>query len=210
MHAIIVILGFIISRAWKLGSPRTGHTATALPGVGILLAGGRVDRGIDMGEKGATWTTYPAEAELCSGVGQSREVGTMRVARDGHAALALDRGRVLVAGGRRHQQRVAELELYDAAQERWLEAGRLPLARSGCQLVRDRNGRVLVVGGSDGWDSEAPLVLAWEAGTLTRAGRLVVPRTEHTVTRLRDGRVLVAGGRTGGVPLASCELLDSR
>ncbi len=75
------------------------------------------------------------------------------------------------------------------------------------------DGRVLVVGGSEGMDYVTPAE-AWDpvTGSFSPAGSLAEGRWAHTATLLADGRVLVAGGSDNDMGfvtgLASAEIWD--
>jgi uncharacterized delta-60 repeat protein len=75
------------------------------------------------------------------------------------------------------------------------------------------DGRVLIIGGSDGSKELASVELYDPAtGTFSPTGSLATPRDDFTATALSDGRVLVAGGQTDVTStlecLASTELYD--
>jgi hypothetical protein len=81
------------------------------------------------------------------------------------------------------------------------------------------DGRVLVVGGDQGWLAEEDLVLASaevfepSTGRFGPTGSMSIPRTAHTASLLLSGQVLITGGvgGSGSVALAqaSTELYDS-
>lgn len=93
---------------------------------------------------------------------------------------------------------------------------------SGANLITGReqhtatllpDGRVLVVGGTDGRGT--PLASAEiynpRANQWVRAGSMATTRIDHTATLLPNGKVLVVGGMIGPIPsstLASAELYD--
>ncbi len=125
---------------------RTGQTATLLRDGRVLMTGGR-----DQSENEL------ASAELYDPrTGTFALTGSMSVPRGAHTATLLADGRVLVAGGamgRYPNARVHSLlEVYDPATGRFSAAGHLvtPRYKHAAALLRD--GRVLVVGGSDNTD----------------------------------------------------------
>ena len=75
---------------------------------------------------------------------------------------------------------------------------------SGHAIVALPDGRVLVVGG---WEGFGPIDSAelWDpaSGTFTAAGTLQLPRNHATATLLQDGRVIVVGGYAGPYEYAS-------
>src|SRR5437870_3903489 len=83
-----------------------------------------------------------------------------------------------------------------------------PRARHTATLLRD--GRVVLVGGTDGVEPLASLEV-YDPTTRTFSlapSALVVPRQDHTATLLPDRRVLVAGGSNASGALDSAELYD--
>lgn len=165
---------------------------------------------------------------FCSGVSNSTTSGRW-VRVDGHAAEAvyhtltrLPGGGALAVGGLQYGWKTGRVTLseawrYDSAQKRLVSAGRTKTPRHSHTATLLRDGRVLVVGGTDDsselatteiYDPKKPASQAWSAGpSLNRA------RKDHTATLLADGRVLVAGGRQGwqaGSYLSSLELYDPK
>jgi hypothetical protein len=133
----------------------------------------------------------------------------MTIPRQGHQALLLDDGRVLVHGGLLSSSRA---EIYDPDAGTWTATAPTMEERPTLTLLAD--GRVLATGGSDPGFNGAPVASAelydpvtgeWRAtGSMTRA------RSGHSATLLADGKVLVAGGSGPDVANAetSAELYD--
>ncbi|OJH41209.1 kelch repeat-containing protein [Cystobacter ferrugineus] len=129
--------------------------------------------------------------------------GGLRLPRLMHAAVSLEDGRVLVAGG---FDRSAEV--YDPLGATWSATGNTLTPHRGHTMTRLADGRVLLVGGSTRPNAElyVPALGGWRA-----AGLLHKLRYHPTATLLPDGRVLVVGGATaeyGGEVLGSSELYD--
>ena len=87
-----------------------------------------------------------------------------------------------------------------------------PMSGTIAQLL---DGRLLLVGGSQGNKSDALWLLDPKTWAFTDAGRLLAPRADPTVTVLDDGRVLVAGGAEHppdrGAPVPpDAELIDPK
>ena len=105
--------------------------------------------------------------------------------------------------------------MWDPATGTFGPAGSLAEARDWHTATPLSDGRVLVVGGTDGgdagssFDPEGVLASAevWDpaTGTFGPAGSLAGPAILHTATPLPDGRVLVIGGWDGDEYLASTE-----
>jgi len=185
-----------------MSEAREEHTATPLPGGGVLIAGGFGARAL------------LASAELYDpGTGFWTLAGRMIEARGGHAATPLRDGKVLVVGGRGGTGEgvaLASAELYDPSSGRWTATGSLRGARVSHTATLLGDGRVLVAGGYSGATTVAsaelydPRNASWAI-----TGAMVAARQAHTATLLLDGRVLVVGGASvsGGMPV-SAEIYD--
>jgi hypothetical protein len=109
-------------------------------------------------------------------------------------------GRVLVTGGSADGRVHRSAEAFDPRTGRFRRVAPMTLARHKHAAVTLRDGRVLVVGGSDARDfrgryASAELFLAGR-GRFVRTGGMAARRFKlpAAVVRLADGRVLVAGG----------------
>jgi len=130
-----------------LESLRRNTTAVRRPAV-TLLDDGRVL--VSGGVSGIDQTTLQdkpsAEAEIFDPqTGVFTAVGPMVQARDGHTALTLPDGRVLIVGGAG-----ATAEIFDPEQSRFLAAPAMARPRFNAAAVVLDDGRVLIVGGGDG------------------------------------------------------------
>jgi hypothetical protein len=143
--------------------------------------------------------------------------GAMNPVLSGPAVL-LPTGKVLVMGGLVSRSggvsiKTDQAELYDPASHTFTPTGSMTAARFDFTATLLRNGRVLVVGGSDMSDGIDNLASAElydpSTGKFTATGSMVQGRAGHTATLLNDGRVLIAGGFGGGTqPVASAEIYD--
>jgi hypothetical protein len=173
---------------------RFGETATRLTNGRVLVAGG----GTDWAGRGASSAT----AELYDPTsGRWTLTGSMHEGRQGHAAVLLVTGEVLVIGGQTSgagpgaPHALATAELYDPDTGLWRETGLLATARVGATATFLQDGKVVAVGGAT---SAGPVRSAETydpaTGAWTKTGAMDVARQGHTATLLPDGRVLVAGG----------------
>ncbi|XYI01869.1 kelch repeat-containing protein [Sorangium sp. So ce1128] len=188
-----------------MGNVRDGHTATLLQDGRVLIAGGFEFIDVQSNARRSLKT-----AELFEpGSGTWQPASPMNAARHSHTATLLQNGRVLVAGGRDHQenQLLDSAELFDPASDRWLLVGSMLDRRQMHTATLLPNGQVLVAGGYgpdgmlDGAEVFDPASERW-----LRLGPMSAARAQHTATMLQDGRVLVAGGFDSASALNSAEV----
>lgn len=179
---------------------RHGHTATLLPDGRVLVAGGT-------GADGSALSS----AEIYDPVFDYwAPIGGMVSARSGHQARALDDGRIVLSGGGVAPGSPA-LEVFDPADESFstsvLQAVAQPRGDAASVVLGD--GRVLVLGGSDGL---VPLATTEfydpTTGLVSEGPTMTAPRAKFAATRLLDGRVLVTGGVGPAGELDSAEIYD--
>jgi N-acetylneuraminic acid mutarotase len=192
---------------WSAGAPlssgRYAFTATTLADGRVLVAGGD-DGSLAPGSALASVKIY------ASGSGWS-DGESMKKVRLDHAAVLLDDGRILVAGGvDAAGTALNTAEVYDPATGHWTLTGTMSAARAGFTMTVLPDGRVVAAGGYGSSPSQAltsadlfdPTTGGWMA-----TGSLVTGRRYHAATSLGDGRVLVIGGHGAGADyLASCEI----
>jgi WD40 repeat protein len=140
--------------------------------------------------------------------------------RVGHTATLLLNGKVLVVGGtvfldaNPYWYGIGSAEIYDPVTAKWSATGTLNFARSSHMAVRLSNGKVLVLGGNNGY--RLPITTAEiydpETETWSVASQPRVVHANAAATLLADGRVLVTGGGDGGCCVSgirdSAELYD--
>lgn len=123
--------------------------------------------------------------------------GPMTAIREGHQALLMADGRVLVVGGTTFvaDQDPLSAEVYDPDAGTWTATA--PTQAVGPTLTLLADGRVLATGGRERGFNGAPVALAEvydpASDTWSATGSMTTARSGHTATLLDDGTVLVAG-----------------
>lgn len=171
---------------------RFDHTATVLGDGRVLLAGG-----LSLSDD----TVAPTDsAELFDPSGGSfSRASSMQGPRADHAAVALEDGRVLVAGGDRGSRTTAAVEIFDFDRGAWSGAASLNRARRGHAATVLADGAVLVSGGESVQDGTRTSLgdaehYDLDADVWHQAGEMGCPRSRHGQARLADGSVLAVGG----------------
>lgn len=136
--------------------------------------------------------------------------GPMTDFRNGHAASALEDGRVLVTGGFNGTQNLSSAELYDPMAFGWVATVPMLEVRYTHTSTALNNGQVLITGG---WDGAATNHASTELfdpqmEEFTSGPALPIGRSDHRATKLSDGRVIITGGFTGSVNTNSCAIYD--
>lgn len=199
----------------KMPVPQAFHSATALPGGGVLLAGG----------EGATASLSALRVvQLFDEETKQFHALAMREARRGHsAAVSASTGRVVIAGGYgMNGTPLKSVEVYDPASRTFTEGPTLPAGRAEASMLSLPGGALLMVGGMD---ADGPLLrselinplpngqftLSTSFSGLLRAGR-VAP----LAALVDDRHVFVGGGfstRSASTPYphatATAELLNA-
>lgn len=182
----------------EMTAARFEHTATALPGGRVLVAGGLGGDAVD-----GTFAPLASVEVFDPAVGQFTTAAAMAEGRTNHVAVPLGDGTVVVAGGlgdgEPTQRALATAERYDPSGGGWARLPALRQGRAGATATVLADGRVLVVGGeavqggsrrslatAELLDPDEP---AWAP-----AGRMACARSEHAAVRLDDGRVVALAG----------------
>jgi hypothetical protein len=135
--------------------------------------------------------------------------GSLNTGRNGHRAITLNNGTVLIVGGYDSSQNaLASAEIYDPATGVFTATDRMNVARRNFGITLLDDGSVLVTGGYDASFNSLASAETYDpaTGVFTPTGSLMTARGDLTATRLTDGTVLIAGGfDTNGNALSSAE-----
>lgn len=167
------------------------HTATELGDGTALIAGGCDVDGCSEATSSVTLL----------GPDGARPRTALPSPRDGHSAVLLDDGRVLVVGGYTGENRppLATAATYDPEADTWAAVGSMRVPRGGQAAARLGDGRVLVAGG---WRGPGRLLANTEifdprSNRFEAGPKLPAAVDGLAAAALPDGRVLVTGGHLG-------------
>lgn len=194
--------------AWRQVAPmayaHADHRLTRLPDGRVLLTGGTPYYCHCGGGKGGPPPAEPsAETELFDPTtGTWTWTGWMAHRRQGHSAVLLPDGKVLVCCGQEEAEAPKPAELFDPATGTWSETGTPRFAHRGSPAVLLPTGKVLVAGGAGPGGGADPGGLAIAdaelfdpaTGTWTATSPMAVARALPTATLLPSGEVLLVGG----------------
>lgn len=193
-----------------IGSPRclgrSKHTATALTGGNVLIAGGS-----GTAESQLFVCAVPQE-EYDGTSGGFTVTNTTALGTD-HTATLLQNGKVLIVGG---TASASGAWLYDPTTGTLTATGSLNTPRRDHTATLLPNGEVLIAGGWVNAPFTYPVLASAElydpaTGTFTPTGNMTAARAYHSAALLPNGTVLVAGGTSSSQsysPLASAEIYD--
>ncbi len=160
---------------------------------------------------------FNASAELYNTASRTYSItGSMSSAREGHTATLLSNGNVLITGGCNNAQTVkvvcdrylASAEIYDPSTNAFTATGSMDTARMDHTATLLPDGKVLIVGGTNGTSPLASAEIYNPAtGTFANIGNMGVSRSNHTASSLPNGKVLIAGGLSNQ-HLASAEVFN--
>jgi hypothetical protein len=182
----------------SMNTARSGATATLLFGGRVLIAGG-CDH---------LCNSVFSSAELYDPTtGTFSSTGSMGTARIESTSTLLSDGRVLIVGGGAWSDYYSiggdytSAEIYDPATGQFSPTGSMNSGRHAHSATLMSDGRVLIVGGADGFLGMVPTrfrdsadVYDPKTGTFSATGSMATTRENSSATLLPDGRVLIAGG----------------
>ena len=180
---------------------RCGQTATLLAGGGeVLITGGNNDQ------------SHLASAELYTvATGQWTRLPDMQAGREGHQAVLLNNGKVLILGGTDNAR--TAVELYNPATHRFEKGGEAPFDCNG-SVVPLPDGRILIAGGiQDRQLSRMAMTYDPKTNRFTRVGDMTIVRYKTASAILPDGRAILIGGsdnRDWNGKYSSTELFDPK
>jgi hypothetical protein len=194
----------------NMATPRYYHTATLLADGKVLVAGG------------TNYSTDLATAEIYDpAAGTFTATGNLISACEGHTATLLSDSSVLILGGSNNGV-VTGAGMYFVPASGTFSLTIPGGTTVGALMSRARtlhtatllpNGKILIVGGSNGTADWAAAEIFDPAATGTdkpysSTGSMAAARDSHTATMLPNGKVLIAGGWNGTASLNSAELYD--
>jgi trimeric autotransporter adhesin len=180
--------------------PRAAHTATLLTDGTVLIAGGETVAAESVSTTNTAEIYDPASGTF------SATRGSMTAATEDAAAVRLNNGMVLIAGGRSdtsaNNTALATAELYNPATKTFTATGSLATARESETATLLSTGDVFVAGGSDS-PGDANVFSSAElynptSGTFSAAGNMTSPRVDFVAVPLTSGKILLAGGFASG------------
>jgi hypothetical protein len=183
---------------------RSGHTATTLANGSVLVAGGVTpDASGNTNPTTSTEILDPSALTFSAGP-------PLGIARNGHFALILPTGDVLLAGGCTSTS-ATSTEIYKASSNTVQSGPALKGPHCGGKATTLASGLILFTGGYDpstGVINGTAETYDSTANSFSTTGQLIQARYAHTATLLSDGRVLVAGGFESTGSLATTEYFD--
>ena len=180
----------VFTATGSMNQEHVAHTATLLNNGKVLIAGGY----------NAGWVTT-ATAELYDPtMGLFTLTGNMTAAVAFHTATLLNDSTVLIAGGMSEPYQgpfpwTTSAELYDPSRSVFTPTGSLNTSRANAAAVLMGTGEVLIMGGSNEFNSMATTEL-YDSTThgFTVTGSMESPRSFAAATVLPNQQVLIIGG----------------
>lgn len=186
------------SATGSMTAARQGHTATLLPDGTVLIAGGTGNCGGSLCSLNTAELYNPAAGTF------TPTTGSLPTPYSGAAAILLNNGTVLIAGGGN-----SFAEIYSPATGLFSQSGAMVNPRVSFTATLLQNGTVLFAGGLMGSAiSSAAEIYDPNTGTFASTGSLNIPRELHAAALLSNGQVLIVGGNSTLSSPAAAELYD--
>jgi len=178
-------------------APRYEHTATMLQNGQVLIAGGDTDPTPSGAFNTAEIFDLPSQTFILVPV-------PMTTQREGHAAVLLNNGQVLITGGDNPPTgSLNSAEIYDPPSNTFTAVtATMTVPRISHVMTVLDGGKVLIAGGATDSGGSSTALNAAElydpaSQTFTAVGNMTSVREHQTVSLLNDGTVLEAGGTDG-------------
>jgi N-acetylneuraminic acid mutarotase len=159
-----------------------GHTGPAAPGI------------VTVEEYDPTADSWRSRADMPTG-------------RQGHAAAVVDGKVFVVGGGLGPDSLVSTLAVYDPVTNSWTTKSDMPMVRGGFPAASTVNGKIYVIGGSQGSTD----VEEYDPATDSWSSKTSMPTGRYTLTASAvNGRIYAIGGKSspGDTPLATVQEYD--
>ena len=190
-------------------APRYAHTATVLQNGQVLIAGGETDPIPSAAFNTAEIFDLPSQTFKLVPV-------PMISTREGHAAVPLNNGQVLITGGDiPGTGSLNTAEIYDPISNTFAAVTSLMTVPRVSHVMTVLNGgKVLIMGGATDSPGNSTALYAVEfydpaSQTFAAVGDMASAREHQTASLLNDGTVLIAGGTDGTNIFNTAELYTS-
>jgi len=202
------------SEGWSytqsLDGPRAEHALIPLEDGNILMAGG-YSRDPDATE-GANPTIHPVQGKIYNPLLHTWSYGpSLNTGRTGSVNLLLQNGKAALVGGADLSIRHQSIEIFDPETGEFFLSADMQIERMGHDAIELDDGRIMVVGGTDGWgtffnSSEIydPETNTWEMVESTFS----LSRSIGQLAKLNDGRVMYMGGSNNWISRNNVDVFD--